>query len=156
MDILFHLFVPLAVLALMRPGIGRRETAYLLCLSVLPDLDRFFGLRKYMFHNVAFVVLLSLAIYLYTREKRFSLLCGFVLFSHLLLDMGSEMAILYPFSSTFYKVHASLNLENYMPVFHFYIERATSVEQGVGTIVSPSGFGLLAVVAIALALKRRK
>lgn len=162
MDIVFHLTVPF--LLLLALGANKRHAIALLPLTVLPDLGRFVLLRKGL-HSIFFVLLiigiltaLTYALKKQSHVKSVAMISSFYLLSHLLLDLGGFMALLYPLSTETFALHVKVVLVNLLPVFLLSIETGglTELEQGSGIVLSEQGFGMLILTATALAYIAKK
>ena len=155
MDFLFHLVVPYSLLRVQ--GFSNRYLLPLLPLAILPDLDRFAWARR-SGHSLLVGLALVLAIWLLTRHRpdgrRIAFISGFYFFSHLALDLGGEMAWLWPLDPTYYIVIPYLKLVNLWPVFGIEFHTMAAVQQGIGTVLSAAGFGTLALLLVLWAVKQ--
>ena len=98
MDPLMHLVLPLLFLLALR--VDTRRAVLLAPLAVLPDLDALFGLHRALGHSFIPIVLVPMAVLIYSRLKRpywvpVVLIAQFYLASHVILDMGG-VAFLWP------------------------------------------------------------
>jgi len=157
MDLLMHILLPYTVLK----SLFRLENRYLLPLlffSVFQDFDRFLLMRKAS-ESPAFVLLATAAIYMATRQradgKKISFIAGFYMLSHLVMDLGSPMPLLWPLDNTFYTVNIYFQLQNLFPVLWWEVTTTLAVKQGVGTILWTSSFGLLALLAMVYAFRKK-
>ncbi len=165
MDAIFHVMVPLLFLLLV--GTNKKRVLALLPLGILPDLGRFFYIRKGL-HSFFFVFLVLMVIYLLnhaTRKgremKSVIAIAAFYLFSHLLLDLGAYMALFYPFSDTTYALQARIVLVDLFPRLVLGVSSGGlgELEQGIGGILSEPGLGILLMVVMVVAyfkIKRKE
>ena len=147
MDLLFHLLIPYTLLRLR--GYGNRYLVQLAVLAVLPDLDRFAWLRRSWHSLLLGLALVALAWFLARKRadgKRITFISGFYFFSHLALDLGGEMAWLWPLDSSYYVVTPYVKLVNLWPIFGVDFQVVPTVVQGIGTVLSAAGFGVLGLL----------
>lgn len=165
MELVFHLVVPLALLALAGVKIHSRHVPFFLFLAILPDLDRFFGMRREAFTNVFFpfvVAALVYGIFLVKRHPKaqlYSLLALYFVGSHILLDLGGPVALFYPFSTKLYELEFLLQLRNYLPALTLNVLVYEEIPQGVGGIMKTEGLmiTILAVIVFSVtSLSRRR
>ena len=129
MDLLFHWFLPLLILAFFERRI-RTSTLLLSIFTIVPDLDILFlpAKHRYLMNNVFFLMIpLIIGIFFYFKNNkkvaRVFFIISFFLFSHIMLDLtyGGE-PLFYPVSNKF--VEVSLELQTYgnlQPKWHNYI-----------------------------------
>jgi hypothetical protein len=162
MDLVLHAVVPL--LFLLAAGTNKKHALALLPLSLLPDVGRFFYLMK-GFHSLFFILLALGCIYLLNyaarkgREAKGIVgISAFYLFSHLLLDLGGYMALFFPLSGITYAVQARVELANFVPrvVLGISTGGLGELEQGIGTVVSEPGVGIMLLIAAAIAYLKIK
>jgi len=105
-----HVGVALVALLLYFDDRNRKYVLLLLPFAVLPDLDHFapFYAPREMLHNV-FLLVPPLAIALYGLKTKnnvlysIALMAGFLLFSHLVLDLfNGGVALFYPLQTAWY------------------------------------------------------
>lgn len=157
MDLVFHILIPFALLYVLQIRVERRMIPFFLILSVLPDLDRFLLQRHALFHNILFPLAFAVLAYILTRKRGFTLLSGYFILSHLILDTGNFISYLYPFDTTFYSIELSLKLKNLLPVISYSLSKASVVEQGVGNVITTQGFAVILILSgLLVFLKFRK
>lgn len=98
MDPLMHLLLPLLFLLALR--VDTRRAVLLAPLAVLPDLDALFGLHRALGHSFIPIVVLPMAVMIYSRFARpdwmpAAVMAQFYLASHVVLDLGG-VAFLWP------------------------------------------------------------
>ncbi len=104
MEPILHLIIPLLIILVLFPKLDKKLVVMLSLLAFTPDFDIFIqGWHRILFHNIFFVILVSLLIY-----SRLGKQAGYITFyfvsSHLILDLAKEgVAILWPlFDKTVY------------------------------------------------------
>ncbi len=101
MDPFVHLLLPLVFLLALR--LDTRKVLMFAPLTILPDFDALFGLHRAVFHSFIPVVVLPVALIVYTKYRRpewllSALIVQFYLASHVVLDLGG-VAFLWPFTT---------------------------------------------------------
>mgnify|MGYP007123674568 CR=1 FL=1 len=114
MEPFVHLLIPLAFLLLVFPYL-RKKALILFPLTFLMDLDIFTSYHRYLFHNLFFVLVISLLL-LYSLDWEYFFISLFYLFSHIVLDVGTGVALVWPFSSKLFYLSFNLFMfkENYI------------------------------------------
>ncbi len=155
MDLLFHLLIPYALLRLA--GYSDKYLVPLSFFAVLPDLDRFAWARHSAGHSLFVGAALLAVVWLLTRKRpdgrRVTFITGFYFFSHLALDLGEEMAWFWPFDKTYYVVEPYVRLVNLWPTLGIDFTTLQTVQQGIGGVLGGPGFGVLALLAVLVAVK---
>ena len=163
MDLVFHYLIPFLFLYFI--GISHKYLHWLALLALFPDTEKFFGYGRVIFHNVFFVLLAMLLVYFFLSLKKFSdktkitLLSGFFLFSHLVLDLGGPIKILYPLSSKFFELELAVRLVNrQIPTLFFNINTYDFLPVAQSPfILTTEGFLVgLAFIALFLVFRNRK
>lgn len=126
MDLVFHYLIPLLVLFFV--GVRHKHLNFLALLALFPDAEKLFGYGRVIFHNIFFVALAGILIYVFLSAKKASdkvkvtLLSVFFLLSHLILDLGGPIKILYPLSNKFFQLELAVQLVNRkIPMLFFHI-----------------------------------
>ncbi len=101
MDPFVHLLLPLVFLLALR--LDTRKVLMFAPLAILPDFDALFGLHRAVFHSFIPVLVLPIALIVYSKYRRpewllSALLVEFYLASHVVLDLGG-VAFLWPFTT---------------------------------------------------------
>ena len=157
MDWVFHYLIPVLLLYFL--GIRHKFLFGLGFLAWFPDLEKFLGYGRVIFHNIFFVLLATALIYVFLSAKKFSdkvkvtLLSGFFLLSHLILDFGGPIKILYPLSSKFFELELAVRLVNrQIPMLFFQINTYDFLPVAQSPfIVTTEGF-LIALMLIGIFL----
>jgi membrane-bound metal-dependent hydrolase YbcI (DUF457 family) len=145
MDSLFHFLFPVLIALAAKVHVKHEIRNILIVgvLTVLIDLDHYFGLTRATFHNVFITLLLPVIIIIIAFSfkknyslKGFSVLLLIFLSSHLFLDLFSEgpVALFYPLSNEYY----SFNFNISVPLGSGYN----------GYLISTMGVGILAYFII--------
>lgn len=128
---------------------------FLLPLAVLPDIISLFALGR-VSHSIILASIIFAVIFLIVWRTKNSMkiatFSGVYLFSHLILDFGSWMPLLWPLDPNFYRVGIELIIKNSIPLFNIIFETASSlpaVAEYVPTPITAGGFALLIVLLIA-------
>ncbi len=169
MDTFAHIVIPLLVLLALR--VDTRKALMMLPLAVIPDLDIFFRAHRLLFHNVFVLVLLPMlfGVYIYHYHRKYfpyAWIGIFYLCAHLVLDLSEGIALLYPLTTNFYAIQASMVFGFWngipYPSFRFLFdiipaERTVSIGEGLGPgeaitryeSVSDVSTGLFFTIAVA-------
>jgi hypothetical protein len=164
LDWIFHILVPLGLLALI--GIRSKWMLWLLPLTVILDIGTLLDFRRGL-HSIFIMLLMLAIIYIACRlsktkeTKLIMAISAFYLASHFFLDLGGPMALFWPASQEAYTVTINFTLQNMVPVFTFAINAVPigSLEQKTGSVIAEAGFGLLAIfliIVIAKLIRERK
>ena len=163
MDVIFHLTIPLIIVSLA--GANKKQAVALLPLAILPDIGRFFYLTRAL-HSFIFILAVLAVVFLLNyfvrkdkNRKSLMAISAFYLFSHLLLDLGSPMALFFPLSDITYTLKIGLILVNLVPtpVLSLELGRLSDLVQGQGRVITEPGLGILLMVfAFLLYLKISK
>jgi membrane-bound metal-dependent hydrolase YbcI (DUF457 family) len=160
MDPLLHILLPMLLLLAVR--LDPKKVLLLAPLTILPDFDAAFNLHRAVFHSFIPVLVLPIALILYSRLKRpdwmlSALLVQFYLASHVILDLGG-VAFLWPFveDQFYFDPVVTFNLKGGIN-FGIDIEYGWKEYQPMGTteFVSEAGFALV-FLGVLLALVFRK
>ncbi len=165
MDPVSHALFP--ALALLALGVDSKKVVTLLPFAILPDFDTVFGLwaHRVVFHNFIFVILIPLIIFLFVRERyadkiRWVIVGWFFLVSHLILDLQSGFALLWPFSSKapYISLGITTNLAGTFPTFGLQLDYGLSTRApeltGEATLMPPQAFLLILLVSLSVLIQR--
>lgn len=172
MDTFAHIVIPLIILLALR--VDTRKALIMLPLAIVPDLDLFFRAHRLLFHNVFVIVVLPLLFALYIRRYYpkyfpYAWIGMFYLCSHLVLDLSEGVALLYPLTTDFYTIQASMVFAFWngipYPSFRFLYdvfpaETTVSIGEGLGAgeavtrydSVSDVSTGLFLTILVAAAM----
>lgn len=148
MDPVMHLLLPMLFLMAMR--LDARTVLLFAPLAVLPDFDAALGLHRVVFHSFMPIVVLPVALILYSKLRRpewmlSALIVQFYLASHVVLDLGG-VAFLWPFvqDQLYFDPQVTFNMKGGIN-FGFDLEYGWKEYEPMGTtqFVSESGFALL-------------
>ncbi len=148
MDPLMHILLPTMFLLAIR--LDPKMVLLFSPLTILPDFDAVFGLHRAVFHSFIPILVLPMALIVYSRLRRpewmsAALLIQFFLASHVVLDLGG-VAFLWPFveDQLYFDPVVTFNLEGGIN-FDFDIEYGWKAYEPMETtqFVSESGFALL-------------
>jgi len=157
MDSLFHFVFPIIAALAARINIKHpiRTIFISAFLTLLIDLDHFFGLERATFHNIFITVLIPLVLLLISFQlklnryfKGFFFLLLIFLSSHLFLDLfsfpafgnyigiteGEGVALFYPVINTHYSINFNVKIPLKTIFLPYMIE---------GYVISSLGFGIL-------------
>ena len=117
MDIFMHWFLPFITgMAFLK---NKKWVILLSFISVLPDLDTYFGLHRYLGHNL-FILVPFLLFYLFTKNKVW-LYALYFLSSHLFFDMSFPgIRLFWPFTDYSFMVHFFVAMDGttFLPNLH--------------------------------------
>ena len=156
-----HLLLPLLILLALR--IETRSVILLAPLTILPDFDAAFGLHRAVFHSFIPVLVLPIALILYSKFKRpewmmSALIVQFYLASHVALDLGG-VAFLWPFTTDMFYIDPELKFNMQGGInfeWHFEAGIRDFQEMTETDFIAESTFGLLALVVIAAVIYRHE
>ncbi len=120
MDTFAHIAIPLLILLALR--VDTRKVLLMLPFAVIMDLDFFFrGMHRMLFHNIFIAIIIPLIVIIYLDRKHpkyreYGLIAFFFLLSHLILDLGEGMALLYPFVTDYYYFEMELFFQFLGPI----------------------------------------
>lgn len=166
MEPLAHVLIPLLFLLAFFPKLEKKYVYGLLFLTILIDFDFLLvtnTTHRYLFHNVFFVFLVGLLVYLLWNLKA-SLVSLYYLFSHLLIDfyIGS-VALFWPLYKKFFTVVFDVTLSRSFDLnyeFDIIIKSISEVEfTPDGHLATTLGlvlFILLLIMIIAINRKKIK
>jgi len=161
MDPLMHLLLPLLFLLALR--LDSKKVLLLAPLAILPDFDAAFDLHRAVFHSFIPVVILPVALILYSKYKRpewmlGALLVQFYLASHVVLDLGG-VAFAWPFTTDmlYFDPEVTFNMQGGINfVFHLDYGLRPYVQMGTTDILSGSGFALIFLGVLVLVIFRKE
>lgn len=147
MDTFAQVVIPLLILLALR--IKTRKALLMLPLTMVLDLDIFFGFyHRLLFHNIFVGLLLPLLIvywvYNYKPEKiDYALIGFFYIFSSLIFDFADGVALLYPLSTDFYFFQAAMYFQfvGPIPVPNLNIDMGIWAAEQTATIGGEMGSG---------------
>jgi membrane-bound metal-dependent hydrolase YbcI (DUF457 family) len=161
MDPVLHLLLPL--LFLLAIGIDKRRAVLFAPFAILPDFDVLFGLHRAALHSFLFVLVLPVAVIVYSRLRRpdwlpWALLAQFYLASHVVLDLGG-VAFLWPFVQEQFFLDIEVTLA-FRPELHFgylldYGMRPL-VQVTTTDLISETGFALIFLGALMVVVFRKE
>ncbi len=161
MDPLMHLVLPLLFLLALR--VDTRRAVLLAPLAVLPDLDALFGLHRALGHSFIPIVLVPMAVLVYSKLKRpewvaAALIAQFYLASHVILDLGG-VAFLWPFVQEQFYLELGVTFaasDGFDIGFTADWGMRELQDMGTTSILSDYGFALLFLGALTAAVFRKE
>ncbi len=110
MEPIIHAIIPVLFLLAIFPNLEKKYVFLLFPLTWIIDLDSYFGLHRFILHNIFFI--LSVAIILYfSWNMKASLVAVYYGLSHLILDFAFPgVALFYPIVPKTYYVISSIQL----------------------------------------------
>jgi len=161
MDPLLHLLLP--VLFLLAIRIDSRKVLIFAPLAILPDFDAAFGLHRAVFHSFVPVLIIPIALILYSKFMRpqwllSALLVQFYLASHVVLDLGG-VAFLWPLvkDQFFLDPEIQFNLQGGINfIFHFHYGLRPYVPMTTTDFLSGQGFALIFLAILLTVIFRRE
>ncbi len=121
MDTFAQIMIPFLIVLAAR--VDTRKALLMLPFTLVLDLDIFFpGLHRSLFHNVfvAFIIPLIIVILVYKYKPKhfqYAWIAFFFIIASLILDLGTSVALFYPFVRDFYYFRVSLYLQSLGPLF---------------------------------------
>jgi len=106
-----HFIIPLLILLVAFPKIDKKIAVSLAFLALVPDIDFFIGFNhRFLFHNIFFAIILSSAIYLFTKNLKLFLISLYYLISHLILDLTvGKVALFWPIYQRLIEIIITIN-----------------------------------------------
>jgi len=161
MDPLMHLLLPVLFLLALR--IDTKKVLLFAPLTILPDFDAAFQLHRAVFHSFIPVLVIPVGLVLYSKFKRpewmlSALLVQFYLASHIVLDLGG-VAFAWPFTTEmlYFDPELAFNMQGGINfVFHLKYGLKPYVEMGTTDFLSESGFALLFLGVLVMAVFRKE
>ena len=103
MEPLFHIIIPTLLLMVFFPKLDKKMILILSPFSVITDIGHFFpGTHRVVFYNVFFLTLILLIVYI-MAGKLPTLIAGYFLISHYILDLGEPgIAFFWPLNKKLY------------------------------------------------------
>jgi len=119
MDTFAHIAIPLLILLALR--VDTRKVLLMLPFSVVMDLDYLFMMGRQLFHNIFVGILIPLIVMIYIDKKHpkyreYGFIAFFFLLSHMILDLGEGIALLYPIVTDFYYFEMELFFQFIGPI----------------------------------------
>lgn len=119
MDTFAHIAIPLLILLALR--VDTRKVLLMLPFSVVMDLDYLFMMGRQLFHNIFVGILIPLIVIIYLDKKHpkyreYGFIAFFFLLSHMILDLGEGIALLYPLVTDFYYFEMELFFQFIGPI----------------------------------------
>ena len=161
MDPLMHILLPTLFLLAIR--LDPKMVLLFSPLTILPDFDAAFALHRAVFHSFIPVLVLPMALIIYSKLKRpewmaGALLAQFFLASHVVLDLGG-VAFLWPFvqDQLYFDPTVTFNLQGGIN-FRFDVEYGWKPYEPMQTtqFVSESGFALIFLGALMAVVFRKE
>jgi membrane-bound metal-dependent hydrolase YbcI (DUF457 family) len=161
MDPFMHLLLPLLFLLAVR--IDARKAILFAPLAILPDFDALFGLHRALFHSFVPILVLPLALVVYSKLRRpewvlGSLIALFYLVSHVVLDLGG-VAFLWPVVQEQFYLDPELQFDLQGGVnFRISIDYGMKELERMGTtsFLSNEGAALLLLGALVIVVFRKE
>ena len=161
MDLVFHYLIPLLILYFV--GVRHKYLHLLAFLAWVPDLEKFIpGMGRAIFHNVFFVSIAVILIYVFLSLKKVSdkvkitLLSAFFLLSHLVLDLGGPIKLFYPFIDKYFQLELVIELVGRkIPTIFFNIKTYDYLAPSMSPYIVTTEGMLIGIAFIALFLVYR-
>ncbi|OGS43010.1 MAG: hypothetical protein A3K76_01225 [Euryarchaeota archaeon RBG_13_57_23] len=161
MDPLMHILLPTLFLLAIR--LDPKMVILLAPFTILPDFDAAFGLHRALFHSFVPIVILPVALIIYSKLKRpewmlGALLVQFYLASHVVLDLGG-VAFLWPLveDQMYFEPIVTFNLQGGVN-FDIDVEYGWKPYEPMTTtqFISESGFALIFLGALMVVVFRKE
>jgi membrane-bound metal-dependent hydrolase YbcI (DUF457 family) len=161
MDPVLHIALPLLLLLALR--VDARMAVLLAPLAIFPDFDAAFGLHRAAFHNFFVIIVIPVALLVYSRLERpswlpWALVAQFYLASHVVLDLAG-VAFLWPFvtDQIYFDPQITFNLQGGVN-FAFHLEYGLMPYQPMGTtdFISEAGFALMFLAVLMVVVFRKE
>ncbi|MDO8537532.1 MAG: hypothetical protein Q7S21_01475 [archaeon] len=158
MDLVFHYLIPLLVIYFV--GIRHKHLHLLAFLAWVPDLEKLIpGMGRTIFHNIFFVLIATILIYVFLSVRKVSdkvkvtLLSFFFIFSHLILDLGGPVKLFYPLIDKYFQLEFVIQLVNRkIPMFFFNIKTYDYLTPSQSPYIITTEGMLIGIAAVALFL----
>ena len=161
MDPFQHLLLPLMFLLAIR--MDYRRAIMFAPLAVLPDFDALFGLHRALGHSFVPILVLPMAIIIYSRYRRpewllSALIVQFYLASHVVLDLGG-VAFLWPIVPEQFYFEPTITFSadgGFSMGFHLDYGMRELPEMTTTSFLSDSGVALIFLGILMMAVFRRE
>lgn len=166
MDLLTHIFLPLAALYVLEREAFNPPYHFLLALfAILPDFDKLIGMQG-LFHSLVTLVPLIFAILIFEKlvkgTSMYTGIAAFFIGSHLFLDVldGGPVPFFYPFIKTGIGLEFPIKIAFHSFSFLFLdapVQLVYAVPRaGFNTYEMLSGFGVASLLLFVLVFLRRR
>lgn len=118
MDPLMHILIPSLILLAL--GWKQRILKWSF-VAVLPDILYLTPFHRNLSHSFIVLGLISAALYYLMKDKKLAVALAFFLLSHPVLDLGGYVAVFYPITNTYFRVHSNVIIRNPGRVLDFDI-----------------------------------
>jgi hypothetical protein len=161
MEPLVHLIIPTLILLAFIPKY-KKLIFSLLIFSIIMDFDSFIpGFHRILFHNLFFALIVTLLLY-FILGKTHSLISGYYLLSHLILDLEIPgFALLWPFYKSFIGIETIITKstagiwdKNFALVIKPIQEISSTLK--ISTYLSTTGFIFLIILCLGILLYLNK
>jgi len=156
-----HFLIPLLILLVLYPRIDKRLAIGLAFLAIVPDFDFIINFsHRYLFHNIFFVIILSLIIYFFSKNLKVYLISLYYLTSHLILDLTKgAIALFWPIYQRLIEINISLNT-NWFLEFNIRTYPLKTIEEYMTSrptyFLTKIGLLVLFILIMMLIIKYRK
>ena len=116
MDPLMHVLIPSLILIAMGWKRGIIKWSF---FAILPDVLYFTEFHRNLSHSIIVLGIISAAILYFMKNKRLAAALVFFLISHSVLDIGGYVAIFYPVTDSYFRLHSDIILRNPQHVLDF-------------------------------------
>ena len=162
MEPIFHLLIPPLLLMAFFPKLNKKLILVLTPFTFIMDFDSLIpGYHRVIFHNLLFVIIVSLAIY-FLLGKIPSLVSAYFLASHLIFDIREwGIALLYPFYAKFIYLTSKITEKQGDFIFNFKLSTTQVTAQQLAVsqhhVFTEIGFMVLfLVIVLIIAWKLKK
>ena len=159
MEPILHVLIPLLILLALFPKLDKRLVIGLSLLALIPDIDIYIPLlHRTLFHNIFFVSITSLIIYLISNNLKAFYISLYYLTTHLILDLTfGGVALFYPLYKRLIELTISLNT-NFLFTFNIKTYDLSKLIEygGPHYYFTKVGILVLAIFAIMLIIKYKK
>lgn len=152
MEPLFHIIIPTLLLLVLFPKLDKKMILMLSPFSVITDIGHFIpGTHRVVFYNIFFLILILLIVFI-MAGKLPTLIAGYFLISHYILDLGEPgIAFFWPWTNNLYYLKFQIleKLGQWSTNIYFGINNiGGGVRDPLGKVVDTWGFLAVFIVLV--------
>jgi len=156
MEPLFHIIIPTLLLLVFFPKLDKKMILMLSPFSIITDLSHFIpGTHRVVFYNIFFLTLILLIVFI-MAGKLPTLIAGYFLVSHYLLDLGEPgIAFFWPLTNNLYYLKFQIleKLGQWSTNIYFGVNAiGGGLRDPLGKVVDTWGFLATFIVLITFAI----
>ena len=153
-SLITHILIPLFILLIFseKLNLSKKTVIILSFFAIVPDID-IFSFHRADLHNVFSLALISICVYLITKNKKTWSISAYYLYSHAILDTFVQgVFLLYPFYNKVLNILVGITFKNGMvaPIYQIEIINGLSNNNFDMAMVSSENVATLVLIIIAI------